>query len=92
MALIVFFDDIQNCPTELYYETLRRLDKAGAHPPRGQLFHVMYVEDGEPHVINVFDTQENFEAFGAVLGPILADLGIEVGPPTMKTLENYVAG
>jgi hypothetical protein len=91
LALIVFFDDIRNCPTDKYYETLRRLDKAGANPPKGQLFHVMYVEDGNPHVVNVFDTQDNFDAFGAVLGPILAELGIEVGPPTIKRLENYMA-
>ncbi len=92
MALIAFFRDIRNCPTETYYETLRRLDQAGAGNPQGQLFHVMYVEDGKPHVIDVFDTDENFEAFGAVLMPILADLGIEAGPPEVKQLENYMAG
>ena len=92
MAIAAFFDDIRNCPTEKYYEVLRRLKDAGAEPPKGQLYHVMYVEGGSPHVIDVFDTEENFGAFGAILMPILADLGIEAGPPTIKPVENVMRG
>jgi hypothetical protein len=92
MAIVAFFHDIKNCPTEKYYETLRRLDQAGAGAPTGQLSHVMYMKDGQPHVINIFDTPENFEAFGGVLMPILADLGIEVGPPEVLPAENVQFG
>ncbi len=74
MAIVVFFDHIHNCPTEKYYETLRRLEQAGAGAPAGQLSHVMYVTDGRPHVVNIYDSPESFEAFGHVLmlwGPII---------------------
>ena len=92
MAIVVFFDNIQNCPTEKYYETLRRLEQAGAGAPTGQLFHTMYVQDGQPHVINVFDSPENFEAFGRVLMPILSELGIDAGQPVVMPAENVQAG
>jgi hypothetical protein len=88
----VFFDNIQNCPTEKYYETLRRLEQAGAGAPTGQLFHTMYVKDGRPHVVNVYDSPENFEAFGRVLMPILSELGIDAGQPVVMPAENVQAG
>lgn len=52
----------------------------------------MYVKDGNPRVIDVFDTQANLDAFGAVLMPIVAELGIEVGPPEVLTVENFMQG
>ena len=92
MAILVFFDNIQNCTTEQYYEVLRRLKEAGAEPPRGQLYHVMYLTDGRPHVVDIFDTSENFEAFGGLLMPILAELGIDGGAPVIMPAENVMAG
>jgi hypothetical protein len=92
MAIIVFFNNIQNCPTAKYYETLRRLEQAGAGAPTGQLSHVMYEKDGRPHVVNVYDTPENFEAFGNVLMPILAELGIDAGAPVVMPAENVQIG
>ena len=92
MAIVVFFDNIKNCPTEKYYETLKRLAAAGAEPPKGQLSHVMYEKDGQPHVVNVYETSESFEAFGQILMPILADLGIDAGEPVVMPAENFMAG
>ncbi len=92
MAIVAFFNDIRNCTTEQYYEVLTRLAQAGADPPKGQLYHVMYMKDGAPHVIDVYDTPENLQAFGELLAPILADMGIEAGPPVVVEAENTMAG
>src|SRR5262249_22098238 len=92
MAIVVFFNNIQNCPTEKYYETLRRLETAGAGSPKGQLYHIMHETDGRPHGIDVSDSMENFETFGRVLLPCLAEQGIEAGEPVIMPGENVQAG
>ena len=43
---------------EKYHEVLRRLKDVGAEPPKGQPYHVMYLEDGKMHVIDIFGTRE----------------------------------
>jgi hypothetical protein len=46
-------------------------------------------------VINVFDiweSQEQFDAFGATLMPILTELGVELNPPMVATVHNVIEG
>jgi hypothetical protein len=64
--------------------------------PKGQgavggLFHWVAATDGGIRVVDVWETKELFEAFGAeTLGPITHELGI--APPEMTFLEvhNYL--
>jgi hypothetical protein len=66
---------------EQYDEINRRLQAAGEQKPKGLLFHSCFGESGGLSVYDVWESQEDFEAFGSKLVPILAELGIDGGKP-----------
>src|SRR5215211_8770603 len=75
-------------PTSLtaatYDESTRQLRKAGVDPrPDGLDRHICFGEDGDLQVIEIWDSREQFEAFGERLRrmPVLAELGIEFSAP-----------
>jgi hypothetical protein len=62
---------------EKYDEVARRLESAGVWPdPDGLEFHVLFGSEGNLRVSEIWDSREQFEAFGEHLMPILADVGI----------------
>ncbi len=64
--------------TEKYDDVIRRHEEAGIElPPDGMDYHVCFGPDGDLRVSEVWDSQEQFEAYGERLMPILADAGIE---------------
>ena len=65
MALIVHFAP-KGMDHEKYAEVLRRLEAAGNGAPRGRLHHTCYGDRSALRVTDVFDTKQNFEAFGGV--------------------------
>jgi hypothetical protein len=73
-----------------YDETVRRLEAADfTFPPDGLDRHICFGPDGDLHVSEIWDSREQFEAFGAHLMPILADVGIEFsGPPEIFEVHN----
>src|ERR1044072_2688335 len=70
MALIFYFD-VQGMSPDKYDEVLRRLDAAGAGSPKGRSYHVSFDSSGEVKVVDVWESQEDFDAFGETLVPIL---------------------
>lgn len=82
MPIAVYFHP-QGMTLETYYEIHRRLQAAGVGlaEQSGRLHHSCFGEDGELMVYDVWESQEAFEAFGAALMPILAELELEVGQP-----------
>ena len=91
MSIVVRFSPT-NVTTEKYEETLRRLKEAGAFPPDGMEYHVAFKgADGSFRVSEIWDSMEQFEAFGARLMPILAENGIELaGPPEVLEIHNII--
>jgi hypothetical protein len=79
MAIVVRFD-VSGMNTAKYEEALRRLDAAGAAAPAGRLHHVAFGAPESIQVIDVYDSVEALESFGKILGPILAELGIQATP------------
>jgi hypothetical protein len=75
-----------------YDEALSRLEAAGAGSPPGRLYHVALESDGQIQVFDVWDSQENFEAFGATLVPIMTDLGADPGQPMVAPVHNIIEG
>ena len=75
-----------------YDDTISRLEAAGAGAPAGRLYHVALETDGQIQVFDVWDSQESFEAFGATLLPIMAELGADPGEPQVATVHNIVVG
>jgi len=91
MALIVHFAP-QGMNQEKYAEVLRRLEAAGNGAPRGRLHHACYGDGSALRVTDVFDTKQNFDAFGGVLMPILVALGIDPGKPEIIDVHNIIRG
>ena len=90
MSVVVRFNPT-NVTREKYDESLRRLEEAGEWPPDGMAYHVLFGSDGDLRVSEIWDSQEQLQAFGERLMPILADIGIEFsGAPDILEVHNEV--
>ena len=76
--------------TEQYDETIRRLEKSGDWLPEGLDSHVAFEADGKFRVSEIWDSREQFDAFGERLMPVLKDVGIEPGQPEMLEIHNII--
>jgi hypothetical protein len=77
MSIVVRFSPA-NLDREKYDESVRRLEQAGLWPnPAGLEVHVLFGNEGNMRVSEIWDSREQLEAFGEKLMPILADIGIE---------------
>jgi len=82
-----------NLTTEKYGEALGKHESAGVEfPPDGMAYHVCFGSNGENlRVSEIWDSREQFEAYGKRLMPILADTGIEFsGEPEVIGVHNIV--
>jgi hypothetical protein len=48
--------------------------------------------NGEIQVFDIWDSQQDFDAFGPTLMPILAGLGVELKAPIVATVRNVIRG
>ncbi len=89
MSILVRFDP-KSLTAEQYDESVKRLEEAGDWPPDGLDYHVCFGSDGELKVSEIWDSQEQLNAFGERLMPVLADVGIEPGEPQLIEIHNIV--
>lgn len=75
-----------------YHDIIRRLEAAGAGSPKGRTYHVAYESGGRLHVFDVWDSQEDFDAFGKTLLPILREVGVDHGQPELGAVQNIILG
>jgi hypothetical protein len=73
-----------------YDESVKKLEDAGDFPPDGLDFHVCFGTDGNLLVSEIWDSQEQFEAFGEKLMPVLTEIGINPGEPQLMEIHNIV--
>jgi hypothetical protein len=93
MSIVVRFK-----PTSLTAETsdesTRQLEEAGVERlPHGLDYHVCFERDGNLQVSEIWDSREQFQAFGERLRlmPVLTELGIEFpGPPEIFEVHKIV--
>ncbi len=90
MAIVVQFA-VEGMSAEKYEAVLRRLEAAGAGAPPGRLHHVSYGSPDNLQVIDVFDSPQSLEAFGATLQPILQEVGI-VARPDIQEVYKIIRG
>jgi hypothetical protein len=64
---------------EKYDEAVREMDEVNS-PPEGRDYHVCFGSDGDLRVSEIWDSREQFEAYGEKLMPKLAEIGIDPGP------------
>ena len=91
MALGFYFTP-SSFTKEKYDEAIKRLDAAGAGAPEGRSYHVALESDGQIQVFDLWESQAAFEAFGQKLLPILSELGVDAGQPSVSPVHNVIAG
>ena len=89
MSIVVRFKPT-NLTAEKYDATNAKFEEAGLEfPPDGMDYHVCFGQDGDLRVSEIWDSREQFEAFGERLMPVLADAGIEFsGEPEVFEVHN----
>ena len=75
---------------EQYDESIRRLEEQGDFPPDGLELHVCFGSGSNLRVSEVWSSQEQLQAFGERLMPLLADVGIEPGEPEIIEVHNVI--
>ena len=78
MSILVRFTGAPNMSADKYDETLPRIEASGTFPPDGLELHVAFSSGGSFRVSEIWDSQEQFEAFGERLMPILQESGVEL--------------
>ncbi len=91
MSLGIYFVHVGFTP-EKYGETIKKLEAAGAGAPKGRKHHFALESDGSIQVFDEWETKEDFEAFGQTLIPILMEMGVELGEPSIATIINSISG
>jgi hypothetical protein len=91
MALGIYFAHVGFTP-EKYDSAIAKLEAAGAGAPKGRTFHVALESEGAMNIFDIWESQEDFDAFGTTLIPILTELGVELSPPMVANVHNIVRG
>jgi hypothetical protein len=73
-----------------YDDVTRRLEEAGDWPPDGLDYHVLFGSEEDLRVSEVWDSQEQLDAFGERLRPVLAEVGIDPGEPELLEIHNII--
>jgi hypothetical protein len=91
MSMGLYFTPTGFTPA-LYEEAIKKLEAAGAGAPAGRSYHVALEADGLIQVFDVWESKEEFEAFGKTLLPIMAELGADPGEPQVMPVHNIIKG
>ena len=90
-SMLVRFTAAADVTSEQYDETIRRLEKSGDWLPAGLEFHVAFMSNGNFRVSEIWDSREQFDAFGKRLMPVLKDVGIELAAePETRDVHNII--
>jgi hypothetical protein len=88
MSIVVRFSP-KSVTAEKYDQTMRTLEEKGLWPTDGVDYHVCFGTDGDLLVSEIWDSPEQFAAFGEKLMPVLAEAGIELnGEPQVFEVHN----
>ncbi len=77
---------------EKYGQVIKQLEEAGAGAPKGRTFHAALESNGEIQVFDIWESQNDFEAFGATLLPVLAAAGVKLNDPMVANVHNVIEG
>jgi hypothetical protein len=89
MALGFYFHP-EGMTTAKYDIVIQQLEAAGAGSPKGRLHHSCFGREDHVMVYDIWASQEEFDAFGEALMPILKDNGIDVGQPDVMPIHNMI--
>ena len=91
MSILVRYAPVPSSTIEQYDEVMLRLREAGEMPADGFDYHVAFLSDDQLLVSEVWDSQEQLEAFGKRITPLLADVTLEhSGHPELFEVHNII--
>ena len=86
MPITVYFHH-PNLTLEQFDDVDRRVHQAtGGAEPEGLIHHPVYGTDGDLQIFEIWASGDTFEAFGQLLMPIIAELGVQAGQPVIMPL------
>ncbi len=89
MALAIYFHP-DAMTAKKYDEVMARLNAAGQGKPKGRTHHSTFGPSDRLMVYDIWESQADFDAFGATLMPILGEVGIDVGQTDVMPIHNIV--
>ena len=75
-----------------FKEAIKQLIAAGAGTPKGRTYHVCYGDPNGVDITDVWDSMEDFQAFGKTLIPIMNSLGVDTGHPEVQQIHGIIIG
>jgi hypothetical protein len=91
VSILVRFTGAPSMTADRYDEVLPRIERSGQFPPDGLEYHVAFTAGGSFRVSEIWDSKEQFDAFGQRLMPILSEGGVELaGPPEVVEIHNII--
>jgi hypothetical protein len=75
-----------------YDEANKRLEAAGASAPPRRLYHVCFGTGTSLRVVDVWESQDAFNAFGQTLMPILRLTGVDPEQLEVAEVHNIIKG
>src|SRR5580700_3143024 len=89
MAIGVYFSPAAMSAAQ-YDECIKLLKKAGAGNPAGRSYHAAFGPQDKLMVFDVWTSQAAFDRFGKTLMPILQQLGLDPGQPSVLQIHKVV--
>jgi hypothetical protein len=89
MSIVVRFNP-ESADSGQYDETISKLEAQGDFPPDGLDYHVAFTSGGDFFVSEIWDSREQFQAFGERLMPVLQEVGIDPGEPAVFDVHNII--
>jgi hypothetical protein len=90
MAIVVVLD-MPGMTIEQYDKADGLLAAAGQREPAGRTSHVAAPSSDGMLVIDIWESEELFGAFGSVLVSILKECGIQPSEPRILPMHNFIA-
>ena len=75
-----------------YDEIIRRLDAAGMGKPAGRLQHACFGSADKLQVFDIWESQQDFDTFGATLMPIIQQVGVDTAQPVVEPVHSVTPG
>ena len=89
MAIAMYFNPPSMSAAQ-YDDVIKRLEAAGQGTPKGRTHHSAFGTPDQLMVFDVWNSQEEFDAFGETLMPVLAEVGVDPGQPVVMPVHNQI--
>ena len=90
MAIVVEFN-APGMTASQYDSVLSELESKGVGSPDGRVYHVAAPSPDGWFVVDVWESQEQFDRFGDVLVPTLQEAGV-TATPAIRQVHNIITG